>query len=95
MREAVAIDGCPIGSLCADLDRRGDDIATEANGLLRLLLDWSAAKFRAMGRRDADDLALALVGGVQGAALLSHSLRDAELMRRRMRALERWIDSLA
>ena len=94
MREIVASYGCPIGTLCADLDRRGDDIATEATGLLRLLLDWSAAKFRLMGRRDADDLAVALVGGVEGAALLSHSLRDAELMHTRMRAMERWVDSL-
>ncbi len=95
MREIVASYGCPIGTLCADLDRRGDDIATEAAGLLRLLLDWSAAKFRMMGRRDADDLAVALVGGVEGAALLSHSLHDAELMHTRMRAMERWVDSLA
>jgi TetR/AcrR family transcriptional regulator, transcriptional repressor for nem operon len=94
MREVVASYGCPIGTLCADLGHGADDLANEATGLLRMLLDWSAAKFRLMGRRDADDLAVALVGGVEGAALLSHSLRDAELLHTRMRAMERWVDSL-
>jgi TetR/AcrR family transcriptional regulator, transcriptional repressor for nem operon len=48
-----------------------------------------------MGRRDARDLAVALVAVYQGISLLTNTLREPELMSREPRRLERWIDSLA
>jgi hypothetical protein len=48
-----------------------------------------------MGRRDAPDLAVALIASYQGIALLTNTFRDPELMVREGRRLERWIDSLA
>ena len=48
-----------------------------------------------MGRRDADELAVALQAAYQGIALLTNTFRNAELMRREARRLEHWIDSLA
>jgi TetR/AcrR family transcriptional regulator, transcriptional repressor for nem operon len=52
-------------------------------------------QFRLMGRRDARDLAIALIAAYQGIALLTNTFRDPELMTREGRRLERWIDSLA
>ncbi len=48
-----------------------------------------------MGRRDARELAVALIASYQGISLLTNTLRDPELMAREGRRLERWIDSLA
>jgi hypothetical protein len=48
-----------------------------------------------MGRRDARDLAVALVAAYQGIALLTNTFRDPELMVREGKRLDRWIDSLA
>jgi hypothetical protein len=48
-----------------------------------------------MGRRDARDLAFALLASYEGTALLTNTFRDPELMVREGRRLERWIDSLA
>jgi TetR/AcrR family transcriptional regulator, transcriptional repressor for nem operon len=48
-----------------------------------------------MGRRDARDLAVALIATYQGIALITNTLRDPELMTREGKRLERWIDSLA
>ena len=48
-----------------------------------------------MGRRDARDLAVALIASYEGIALLTNTFRDPELMTREARRLERWIDSLA
>ena len=48
-----------------------------------------------MGRRDARDLAIALMAAYQGIALLTNTFREPELMTREARRLERWIDSLA
>ena len=47
-----------------------------------------------MGRRDARDLAIALVAAFQGAALLANTLPRPEVLVRETRRLERWIDSL-
>ena len=55
---------------------------------------WIEQQFKAMGRRDARDLAFALLASYEGIALLTNTFRDPELMIREGRRLERWIDSL-
>jgi TetR/AcrR family transcriptional regulator, transcriptional repressor for nem operon len=48
-----------------------------------------------MGRRDARDLAVALMAAYQGIALPTNTFRDPELITREARRVERWIDSLS
>jgi AcrR family transcriptional regulator len=93
--EIVAQYGCPLGSLCSELDKRADGLDRSCSDLLRLPVDWAEQQFRTMGRRDARDLAVALIAAYQGIALLTNTFRDPELMTREGRRLERWIDSLA
>jgi TetR/AcrR family transcriptional regulator, transcriptional repressor for nem operon len=57
-------------------------------------LRWAQNQFSLMGRRDAEDLAVALISAYQGVSLLANTLRDPDLMLREGRRLERWIDSL-
>lgn len=87
----VARSGCPLGSLCSELAKGPSDGAE----IFRVLCDWAEAQFRDLGRRDAADLALMLISGVQGAALLSNSFHDQTIMLREVRQLDRWIDTLA
>jgi AcrR family transcriptional regulator len=94
-RELTAQSGCPQGSLCSELDKREDPAARSCAVLLRLPIDWAERQFRALGRRDAAELAVALIASYQGIALLTNTLRDPELMGRECRRLERWIDSLS
>jgi TetR/AcrR family transcriptional repressor of nem operon len=93
-RTLVARSGCPHGSLCQELDKRDGDLRDTAAELMVLPLNWAEEQFRQMGRRDARDLAVALIASYQGVALLTNSFRDEELMRREGRRLESWIDSL-
>jgi TetR/AcrR family transcriptional repressor of nem operon len=93
--ELTAQYGCPQGSLCSELDKRNDDVGRSCAQLLKLPIDWAEGQFRALGRRDARELAVALIASYQGIALLTNTFRDPELMRRESRRLERWIDSLA
>jgi hypothetical protein len=58
-------------------------------------IDWAERQFRAMGRRDARDLAVALIASYQGIMLLTNTFREPELIVREARRLDRWIDSLA
>jgi len=94
-RDLVAASGCPQGSLCSELDKRGDAIVAQCGRLMAIPIDWAERQFREMGRRDARDLAVALVASYQGIALLTNTFRDPEMMVREGKRLERWIDSLA
>jgi AcrR family transcriptional regulator len=94
-RELAARYGCPQGSLCSELDKRDDELGRSCEQLIRLPIEWTEDQFRAMGRRDARELAVALIASYQGIALLTNTFRDPELMAREGRRLERWIDSLA
>jgi TetR/AcrR family transcriptional regulator, transcriptional repressor for nem operon len=93
-RELTARYGCPQGTLCSELDKREDALASDCAQLIRLPIAWAERQFRELGRRDARDLAVGLIASYQGIALLTNSLRNPELMTREGRRLERWIDSL-
>lgn len=93
-RELAARYGCPHGGLCQELDKRDDELQVRARQLLAIPLEWAERQFRLMGRRDARDLAVALIASYQGISLITNTFRNPELMAREGRRLERWIDSL-
>ena len=93
--DSVARHGCPIGSLCAELGKRPDEHDRKAPQVFALIVDWAEEQLAQLGRRDARDLAITLIAGIQGAALLTNAFRDPQLMVRQSRQLERWIDTLA
>jgi AcrR family transcriptional regulator len=94
-RELTARSGCPQGSLCSELDKQDDEVSRSCAQLIRLPIEWAERQLRAMGRRDARELAVALIASYQGIALLTNTFRDPQLMASEGRRLERWIDSLA
>jgi TetR/AcrR family transcriptional regulator, transcriptional repressor for nem operon len=87
--------GCPNGSLCSELDKRDDGPGHACVELMGMPIDWAEEQFRAMGRRDARELAVALIASYQGVALLANTFRDPQMMVKEGRRLERWVDSLA
>jgi TetR/AcrR family transcriptional repressor of nem operon len=94
MRDVVARYGCPMGSLCVEVDKIEGGADREAAAVMARIIDWAQDQFRQLGRRDARDLAVALFAGIQGAALLANTFRDPAILTRQGRHLERWIDSL-
>ena len=93
-RDLAARYGCPLGSLCSELDKRTDGLDRACAQLLQAPIEWAEQQFTTLGRRDAHDLAVALIASYHGIALLTNTFRDPELMTREARRLERWIDSL-
>ncbi|WP_246633203.1 TetR/AcrR family transcriptional regulator [Pseudonocardia nigra] len=86
--------GCPYGTLSSELAKRADGSDPLAAPLMQILLDWAEQQFRALGRRDAPDLAVELVASYEGSAVLSSALGRPELMARQARRLEQWIEAL-
>jgi TetR/AcrR family transcriptional repressor of nem operon len=93
-RDRLASYGCPVGSLSSELDKREDGLRADAGTILAGLIDWAEGQFRAMGRDDSRELAVALVAAYQGIALLAATLREPGLISAEGRRLERWIDAL-
>jgi TetR/AcrR family transcriptional regulator, transcriptional repressor for nem operon len=92
--EIIAEYGCPFGSLCSELDKRGDESGFATAGLMRLLIGWAEVQFRSLGRRDAHELAVDLLAAYEGSALLANTLRDPKILSAAARRVGHWIDAL-
>jgi AcrR family transcriptional regulator len=92
--EIIAQYGCPLGSLCSELDKRAGEPGLDVAQLMRLPVDWAEQQFRSLGRRDAHDLALDLIAAYEGSALLASTMRDPSVLSSAARRLSRWIDTL-
>ena len=93
-REVIALYGCPHGSLCSELDKRPASPGFALAELMRVPIEWAEEQFRALGRRDAHDLAVSLIAAYEGSALLTNTFRDPDILAREARRLNRWIDTL-
>jgi AcrR family transcriptional regulator len=92
--DSTAQYGCPHGTLSTELAKQAEGSDPLAAQLMQIQLDWAEQQFRAMGRRDAHDLAVELLVGYQGSAVLTNALVEPNLMARQTRRLEKWIDGL-
>jgi len=91
-RAPIMRHGCPVGSLCSELGRLGHPSRHEAAGLFGLFRTWLAREFVRLGRaRDADRLALHLIGRSQGVAVMANAFGDEKFIRREVRALHAWL----
>jgi AcrR family transcriptional regulator len=93
-REMIAQYGCPHGSLCTELEKRTKGADHSVARLMQVPIAWAERQFQSMGRQDAHDLAVELMVSYQGTAVLTHDLRQPELMSDEARRLKRWIDAL-
>jgi AcrR family transcriptional regulator len=93
--ELIAQYGCPVGSLCSEIDKRLDAPDFAVGELMRIVIDWAEVQYRALGQgRDARDLAVDMVAAYQGNALLANTLRDPKILSSAARRIGRGIDSL-
>ncbi len=67
--------GCPQGTLCSELDKQADGLDRACAELMRLPIDWTEQQFKAIGRPDARDLAVALIALPRNRATHQHPTR--------------------
>ena len=92
--EVVAQYGCPLGSLCSEIDKRLDAPDFAVAELMLIIIGWAEEQFREMGCGDQSrDLAVDLLAAYQGSALLANTLREPRILSGAARRVERWIDA--
>jgi TetR/AcrR family transcriptional regulator, transcriptional repressor for nem operon len=92
--EIVARYGCPLGSLCSELDKRLDAADLGTAKLMLLIIDWAEAQFQELGRgSQSRELAVELLAAYEGSALLANTLRDPEILSAASRRIDRWVDA--
>ena len=94
-REGLARGGCPVGTLCSELQKHGGGAAKKSSVLFTMALGWMEAQFRALGQgADSRGLAVHLLSATQGVSVLAHTFHDPKLIDMEAARLKQWIRSL-
>ena len=90
-KDEIADYGCPVGSLCQELNKESTQLAEHVDAIIKAELKWATDQFKAIGRKDAADLAVQLVATLQGISLLANTLKSPLLVGRQLARLHDWI----
>jgi len=95
-REGLARSGCPVGTLCSELQKHGGAVAKRSRVLFAEALSWMEAQFKALGKgADSRGLAVHLLSATQGVSVLAHTFHDPSMIEMEAARLMEWIRSLA
>lgn len=94
LARSVAQNGCPVGSLCQELNKNHSALSEKANSILATELEWVRKQFTAMNLDDTSNLAKHMLVRHQGASLMANCLDDPNVLLNELKSLAAWIDSL-
>jgi AcrR family transcriptional regulator len=91
----LASRGCPVGTLCSELQKHGGAAARRSRVLFAMALAWMEEQFKAIGKgADSRGLAVHLLSATQGVSVLAHTFHDPGLITKEAARLKKWIRSL-
>ena len=94
-REKLARSGCPVGTLCSELQKHGGAVAKKSGVLFAEALAWMEAQFQALGKgADSRGLAVHLLSATQGVSVLAHTFHDPDMIANEAARLKEWIRAL-
>ena len=94
-REKLAAGGCPVGTLCTELQKCGGNAARKSRVLFAEALAWMETQFRALDKGDdAPALAVHLLSATQGVSVLAHTFHNPDMITMEAERLKQWIRQL-
>lgn len=94
-RDSLARGGCPVGTLCSELQKHGGTAARRSRVLFATALAWMEKQFRAIGKgEESRGFAVHLLSATQGVSVLAHTFHDSSLIEMEAQRLKKWIRSL-
>jgi len=93
--ETLARGGCPVGTLCSELQKYGGAAAKKSRVLFAEALDWMAKQFEELGKgAESRGLAIHLLSATQGVSVLAHTFHDPTMIATEAARLKEWIRAL-
>lgn len=93
-RADVANYGCPIGSMCLELNKEQSAIAPLADDLLKEILKWVSEQFKQMGCNNSQDLGIRFIVTLQGASMVANALHKSKVITQQFEQMRSWIKSI-
>jgi len=95
-REGLARSGCPVGTLCSELQKHGGAVAKRSRVLFAEALAWMERQFQALGKgEDSRWLPLHFMNTTQGVSVLAHTFHDPTMIEMEAARLKEWIRALS
>ena len=86
--------GCPVGSLTTELAKLDHPALTDANQVFTLFKTWLSKQFASLGyKKEADSLAMHLLGRSQGIATMASAFHSEEFLYQEVETLNQWLSS--
>jgi AcrR family transcriptional regulator len=94
-RKDIQRFGCPVGTLCAELEKLEHPSRSEAGMIFGQFRHWLREQFAMLGREaDADTLAMHLLARSQGIAVLANTFHDDAFIDQEVALLDTWLHTL-
>lgn len=94
-RETLACGGCPVGTLCSELQKYGGAAAKKSRVLFAEAIAWMEKQFEGLGKgADSRGYAVHLLSATQGVSVLAHTFHDPTMIAREAELLKEWIRAL-
>jgi TetR/AcrR family transcriptional repressor of nem operon len=90
-KDEIASHGCPVGSLCQELNKDSSQLAARVDEIIKAEVKWATEQFKLIGRKDAADLAVQLIATLQGVSLLANAMKSPPLVGRQLARLHDWV----
>ena len=94
--EATSLFGCPMGSINMELGKDQPELQSQASHMFRRFLDYFRYQFEAMGYSPhrARHLSMQLMSRAQGVSMMTHVMREPQIMQDAHAEIDHWIETL-
>ncbi len=88
--------GCPIGTVCTELNKLKNINYNNATDMIMLFKDWITQQFILLGhdKEKAEHLSMHLLTCTQGISVIGQAFNDAAFIKREADTLKQWLESL-
>lgn len=93
MKDTMKSYGCPVGSLCQELDKSRSELAKHADELMSIQQQWVEKQFDLMGKSSATarNLALIFTAVLQGNGVVTNAFDDVSVSENVLVFLKDWV----
>jgi hypothetical protein len=93
-REVATEFGCPIGSLCQELDKSPSGLSDQVDDVVRMQLSWVCRQLDRLGHEDPAAAGLDLVTSLHGTILVANALKEPDVITQRVAGLRDWLEQI-